>query len=61
MTLPLPVSIRPRPAREVIRRGLGPPGSVANALLSGLGSVESAIVGGRPLLGSSVLLAARRR
>jgi SAM-dependent methyltransferase len=55
------LGIRRRPAAEIIRRGFRPPGSLANALLSGLGRLESAIVGGRPPLGTSVLLAARRR
>jgi SAM-dependent methyltransferase len=54
------LGIRPRPAGEVIRRGFRPPGSFANALLSGLGRVESRLVGGRPPVGTSVLLAGRR-
>ncbi len=55
------LGIRRRPADEVIRRGFRPPGHLANKLLSGLGRLESAIVGGRPPLGTSVLLAARQR
>jgi SAM-dependent methyltransferase len=55
------LGIRRRAPSEVIRRGFRPPGSLANALLSGLSRVELAIVGGRPPLGTSVLLAARRR
>lgn len=55
------LGIRRRPASEVIRRGFRPPGSLSNTLLSGLGRLESALVGGHPPLGSSALLAARRR
>jgi SAM-dependent methyltransferase len=55
------LSLRRRAPAEVIRRGFRPPGSLANTLLSGLGRLESAIVGVRPPLGTSVLLAARRR
>jgi SAM-dependent methyltransferase len=55
------LAIRRRPAEEVIRQGFRPPGSLANSLLSGLGRLELAVLGGRPPLGTSVLLAARRR
>jgi SAM-dependent methyltransferase len=44
---------------EVIRAGFQPPGQLANAVLSGLGRAETALLG-RPFLGSSVMLLARR-
>ena len=51
---------RARQPGNVIRTGFRPPGGLANALLSGLVHVESALVGGHPPLGSSVMLAGRR-
>ena len=49
-----------RRPEDVIRTGFRPPGRLANTALWGLGRVESALLGGRPPLGSSVMLAGRR-
>ena len=52
--------LRPRPPAAVIRTGFRPPGSLVNSALTAVGRLESAMVGARPPLGSSVMLAGRR-
>lgn len=45
---------------DCVRQGFEPPGALAHAVLRGLGRVETALLR-RPPMGSSLLLAARRR
>lgn len=48
------------PGPETLRRGFAPPGAVTNGVLRALMTTETAVMS-RPPLGTSVLLAARRR
>lgn len=53
------VSRRHHPRNAVIERGFRPPGAIVHALLKGAMRLESAVLG-RPPLGSSLLLLARK-
>jgi hypothetical protein len=49
-----------RGTASILREGFVPPGPMAHVVLRGLMRIETGLVR-RPVLGSSVLLAARRR